>query len=107
MTRVRDHLDLELFLAHKLSEWYEDPNESEAEQLRQACKLMTNFLSNRPSSEIISANSAMGAATQFKYALDDPGAWQQVENELNGMSSKDLEDYQFPDLVHYLCLSYS
>ncbi|TWT19424.1 hypothetical protein FQY83_13850 [Luteimonas marina] len=104
MAEIRNHIDLDSFLADKLVEWFADPDESEAEQLRKACKLMTNFISNRPSSEIISASSPSGAVAQFKYALDDSVAWSKVESELNDMPQSDLDGYQFPDLVHYLTL---
>jgi len=104
MAEIRDHITLDRFLADKLIEWCADPEESEAEQLRKACKLMTNSISNRPSGETISASSPSGAVAQFKYALDDSVAWDKVEIELNGMSHSDLDGYQFPDLVHYLTL---
>ena len=104
MTGKGNSTDLDSFLADKLLDWYEDPSVSEAEQLREACKLMTAFVSNRPSSEIISASSPADAVMQFKFALDDSRAWDRVEMELKEMSQADLDDYQFPDLVHYLTL---
>ena len=107
MMQTDRHINLEILLADKLIDWYADSGESETERLKNACKLMTNFLSNRPSSEIISASSAGGAALQFRYALDDPAAWERVEKEVNEMTSEDLDSYQFLDLVHYLCLCYS
>ena len=104
MTDKRNSIDLDSFLADKLRDWYADTSVSEAEQLREACKLMTAFISNRPSSEIISSKSPSDAVVQFKFALDDSAAWDKVEMELKGMSQADLDAYQFPDLVHYLTL---
>ena len=107
MIQSRKYVSLSELLAAKLSDWYTDSDELEEDQLRKACNLMTSLLSARPSGEIISANSASGAVSQFRYALDDEIAWAQVEKELNEMTLKDLEDYQFPDLIHYICLCYS
>ncbi len=104
MAEIRNHIDLDRFLAGKLVEWFTDPDESEAEQLRKACKLMTNFISNRPSFAIISSSSPSGAVAQFKYALDDSVTWSKLESELNEMSQSDLDGQQFPNLVHYLTL---
>lgn len=74
-------IDLASLLAEKLIDWYADPEDSEALQLRKACKLMTDFISNRPSSEIICANTASDAVIQFKYALESPSEWESVERE--------------------------
>lgn len=97
-------IDLDGLLAEKLIDWYADPVESHASQLRKACQLMTDFISNRLSSEIICASTPSGAVIQFKYALDDPSAWESVQKELSAMSPDDLENYHFPDLIHHLTL---
>ena len=66
---------------------------------------MTNLLSNRSSCEIICANTAGDAVIQFKHVLDNPSVWESVERELSAVSTdNDLENYHFPDLVHYLTL---
>ena len=104
MTDKPNSIDLDSFLADKLADWYADTSVSEAEQLREACKLMSAYISTRPSSEIISARSPIDAVVQFKFALDDSAAWDKVEKELRGMSQADLDAYQFPDLIHYLTL---
>lgn len=104
MTGKHKRIDLDSFLAEKLVDWYADPHEPDAVQLRKACELMTGFVANRPCGEVIAAGSPGGAVSRFKYALDDPSAWEKVERELNEMSQAELDEQGFPVLVHYLTL---
>jgi hypothetical protein len=104
MPSIHKYLDLKDLLASKLLEWYDDPAESESDQIRNACKYLTSALAGTSMypCEIIDGRSAGDAISQLMCAMDSPASWAQSEAELAEMSESEIEDFQFPDLIYYV-----
>lgn len=104
-TQFRKRVDLDQLLAEKFKKWESERLLDDA-STRSANLIFEFHLSNsgRSTDFLVGSSQASNSVMSFKWALDNPNAWERYEVQLCASPLEKIENFTFEDMVQSLVL---